>query len=129
MVERSPSRTLQALADPRVRRDIQTLARFVRIFCAGRHGDAARAPLELPQIDLNALAGGPVELCTDCRRLLSHAVMKRAQCPFDPKPMCKHCPRHCYAPEYRAQIKQAMAYAGRRMVLRGRLDYLLHLFI
>jgi len=41
--------------------------------------------------------------------------------------MCKHCPEHCYAPRYRAQIREVMRYSGPRLVLRGRLDYLWHL--
>jgi hypothetical protein len=122
-----PPRTLAALEDPGVRRDVKTLARFVGIYCDGLHASAARAQLTLPQMDLEAVAGGPVVVCAECRRLLSHAVMKRAMCPFDPKPMCKRCPRHCYAPQYREQIRQVMHYAGRRLLLSGRVDYLLHL--
>jgi hypothetical protein len=121
------SRTQAAFQDRRVRRDIRTLARFVRIYCDGLHAQAAREPLRLRPVDVEALAGLPVVLCADCRRLLSHAIMKRALCPFDPKPACKHCVKHCYAPHYRNQIRQVMQYAGRRMLFSGRLDYLLHL--
>lgn len=39
---------------------------------------------------------------------------------------CKHCPDHCYYPTYREQIRKVMAFSGRQMVVRGRLDYLDH---
>jgi hypothetical protein len=48
---------------------------------------------------------------------------------MNPKPMCKHCPSHCYAPMYRAQIRRVMKYAGIKLLMRGRVDYLLHLLL
>ena len=108
-------------------RDLRTLALFIRVYCHGRHGDVPRAPTELKTHDVEAIAGRPVDLCGDCRRLLAHAFVKRAHCPMETKPQCKHCPVHCYHPTYRAQIREAMKYSGRKMVLSGRLDYLLHL--
>jgi hypothetical protein len=51
---------------------------------------------------------------------------KRRRCPLDPKPSCKNCHIHCYSKEYRAQIREIMAFSGRRLILRGRLDYLWH---
>jgi hypothetical protein len=124
---RSSPRMVAAFDQPAVRKDVRTLARFVSVYCDGLHAAATRAPLALPQVDVARLAGRPMVLCTDCRSLLAHAVVKRALCPFDPKPMCKHCPKHCYAPRYREQIRKVMGYAGKRMLLTGRLDYLLHL--
>jgi len=44
-----------------------------------------------------------------------------------PKPACKHCPSHCYHPTYRAKIRQVMKFSGKKMLLGGRLDYLIHL--
>ena len=64
------------------------------------------------------------QLCPACRKLLAHAFVQRSHCPLDPKPACKKCPTHCYAPKYRAQIREVMKYSGRRLGLRGRLDYL-----
>jgi hypothetical protein len=108
-------------------RDLKTLAVFIGIYCRGRHAAAARSPVELKTHDVAAIAGRPVELCPECRKLLTHAFVKRTHCPMHPKPQCKHCPVHCYHPTYRAQIREVMKYSGRRMVLTGRLDYLVHL--
>jgi hypothetical protein len=55
-------------------------------------------------------------------------MKKRALCPLDPKPACKDCHIHCYTKEYRQQIRTIMAYSGKRMILRGRLDYLWHYY-
>lgn len=122
------SATVAAFDDPRVRRDLKLLARFIQVYCDGKHRDAARAPVALRHVDVDALARRRIRLCPACSRLLVHAFMKRAQCPLDPKPQCKHCPQHCYAPDYRAQIRAVMKYSGRKLVLSGRLDYLIHLF-
>ena len=62
-------------------------------------------------------------------RAPEHGVKKRLACPLDPKPTCKSCHIHCYTPEQRQKIREIMAYSGRRMIMRGRLDYLWHYFI
>ncbi len=108
-------------------RDLRLLARFVGVYCRGRHADAPRAPFVLKGCDPEQLCGGPITLCATCRKLLAHAWVMRTRCPLDPKPACKKCPVHCYAPAYREQMRAVMRYAGRRLVLSGRLDYLLHL--
>jgi hypothetical protein len=70
------------------------------------------------------LHGRPLRLCRACARLAAHAFMKRLYCPYEPKPSCKKCPTHCYAPAYRAQIREVMRCSGRRLVLTGRPHYL-----
>lgn len=91
-------------------KDVRVLATFIGAYCRGKH----------------ATAKG--ELCRDCADLLAYARLKRQNCPLDPKPACKHCPIHCYAKERRALIREVMAYSGRRLLLRGRLDLLWHYF-
>jgi hypothetical protein len=114
--------------DTRLARDLKTLVRFIDLYCRCHHATCPRDVVTTKTIGLPALAGRDVRLCPACRKLLMHAVVKRSHCPMDPKPACKHCPNHCYHPTYRQQIRQVMAFAGRRMVLMGRLDYLWHLF-
>jgi hypothetical protein len=113
--------------DADLHRDLKTLAKFVRIYCQGRHQDRQKQPAALKTHDVERLVGGPVELCGPCTKLLTHALVKRTACPMRPKPACKHCPQHCYHPTYRAQIRKVMKYSGRKLVLRGRLDLLIHL--
>ena len=110
-------------------RDLRTLARFITFYCAHVHPGAPRVPVHLRTIDVERVCRRPVKVCRSCGKLLAHAVVKRLQCPLDPKPECKKCPQHCYAPAYRAQIKAVMRFSGPRLVLRGRLDYLLHLLV
>jgi hypothetical protein len=103
-------------------KDIQVVARFTEVWCAG-HGHTDRQTFPLP--------GGlsSIQLCPDCATFMEYAVKKRLNCPIEAeKPSCKHCRIHCYAPEQRALVKQIMAWSGRRMILRGRLDYLWHYF-
>jgi hypothetical protein len=113
--------------DPSVQRDLKTLIRFIEVYCHGHHDGRPRQAAPMRGCDVAAIAGAAVELCPDCRKLLMHALVKRIHCPMDPKPACKHCPNHCYHPDYRSKIREVMAYSGRRLVLKGRLDYLLHL--
>ena len=106
--------------------DLKTLELFIRIYCHAHH--AERKPVTLKGFDFVAIAGRVPELCPECTRLLAHAFVKRAHCPMDPKPQCKDCPSHCYQKAYREKIREVMRFSGQRMVLRGRVDYLLHLW-
>ena len=118
-----------AIANPstELTRDLKTLALFIHLYCQYKHADAERKAVDLRTHDVTAIAGKNVVLCPECTKLLAHAFVKRTHCPMDPKPMCKHCPNHCYHPTYRQQIREVMKFSGRKMVLGGRLDYLFHL--
>ena len=113
--------------DRKLRRDLRTLARFVHVYCRRRHPDAIKGPVRLRDVDVERVYGCRLRLCAACGKLLAHATVKRKTCPLEPKPACKRCPTHCYAPHYRTQIREVMKYSGRHLVLRGRLDYLIHL--
>jgi hypothetical protein len=91
-------------------KDIKLLATFIGVYCRGKH------------------RGKRGELCPQCQELLDYARKRREKCPLDPKPDCKHCKVHCYAKAQRAAIREVMAYSGRRLLLRGRLDLLWHYF-
>ncbi len=119
-----PGRTL----DKGLRRDLKVLAKFVALYCKHKHKGVTVGPSGLKAFDVEDIAGRPVQLCSECSKLLAHAFVKRSVCPFDPKPACKHCTQHCYHPKYREQMRTVMKYSGRRLVLSGRLDYLFHLF-
>lgn len=114
-------------ADRELKRDLKTLALFIDLYCRYRHRGSERREVELKTHDVPSIVGRDVVLCPECRKLLAHAFVKRSTCPMDPKPMCKHCPEHCYHPRYRAAIREVMRYSGRRLVMSGRLDYLFHL--
>ena len=108
---------------PSQTKDIKVLAAFIGEFCAARH--ESQVDGEVPAELQNAFRK-PLRLCVDCQALLDHAVKKRRLCPLNPKPSCKKCHIHCYSKEHRARIREIMAFSGRRMILRGRLDYLWH---
>ncbi len=116
-----------ASIDRETKRDLKTLARFISIYCRGRHIGRPKNDVSLKTHDVTEIAGEPVRLCPSCARLLTHAFAKRSHCPMHPKPACKDCPSHCYHPAYRRKIQEVMRYSGIRLLLTGRLDYLLHL--
>jgi len=103
------------------KKDIRLIGKFVEVYCAGRHGAAVRSKFQLP-----AGLGGR-RLCGNCAEFMAYAVAKRLKCPLEAeKPTCKTCRIHCYATAQREKVREIMAYSGRKLILRGRLDYLWH---
>ncbi len=105
------------------KKDIKLLGKFVDVYCAAKHLGADRAVVELPA-DLEAR-----KRCSDCASFLKYAVARRLNCPLEAeKPTCKHCRTHCYARHQLAKVREIMAFSGRRLMMRGRLDYIWHYF-
>jgi hypothetical protein len=102
-------------------KELRVLIRFVSIYCLARHEKGHRV-----KVHMKGIYGGELSLCGECAALVEHAVARRLKCPLNPKPSCKNCRIHCYGKEYRARIREVMAFSGRRMILRGRIDYLWH---
>jgi hypothetical protein len=104
-------------------KDIKLIGKFVEVYCIGKHKGAERTPFSLP-------AGhGERKLCPECASFLQYAIIRRLKCPLEAeKPTCKHCRTHCYTKVQLAKVKEIMAYSGRTLMLRGRLDYIWHYF-
>lgn len=111
----------------KLQRDLNVLVKFVELYCRDHHPAESRKRLLLRTHNVAELEARDVHVCPACAKLLQHGMVKRANCTMSPKPACKRCPRHCYAPVYRQQMKDVMRYSGRKLVLMGRLDYLWHL--
>jgi len=93
------------------KKDIRLIRKFVEIYCAGKQHSAEQ------------------HLCPECATFLEYAIAKRLKCPLEAeKPTCKHCRVHCYDTLHREKMREIMSYAGRKLVMRGRLDYLWHYF-
>lgn len=117
---RGPSpRYLRMVRDESVRRDLRTLAFFVRIYCDGNHRDLERAPHCSPAVDCGVYGDSPAVLCADCSEHLTYGEARRVFCTLDPKPFCAHCEVHCFKDSERAWNKQMMRYAGPRSLTRG----------
>jgi hypothetical protein len=100
------------------KKELGVLVNFVRIFCEAKHGAGVEKK------DAREMSAGETVLCRECAELVEYAMEKLRMCPLSPKPSCKKCRIHCYGNEQRARIREIMASSGRRMILRGRLDYL-----
>ena len=115
--------------DRKKEKDIRVLTDFVSIFCRENHPDEGKSPFTVKDERLQrSLSGGDIALCPDCQKLLTHGIAKRLQCPYDPKPMCKKCKTHCYAPGYRERMREVMKFSGLYLVRHGRLDLMFHYF-
>ena len=104
-------------------KDIRLVGKFVEVYCAGKHRGVERTAFILPE------KLGERKLCPECATFLKYAIARRLKCPLEvEKPSCKHCRNHCYAKPQLAKVKEIMAYSGRTLMLRGRLDYIWHYF-
>jgi hydrogenase maturation factor HypF (carbamoyltransferase family) len=105
------------------KKDVKLLFNFIRLYCGAKHASQLKVKVEAEEIT----CGGTL-LCPECAEVVKHALERRYNCPLEPKPSCKQCRIHCYSKDYRAIIREIMAFSGRRMILRGRLDYLKYYF-
>lgn len=105
------------------KKDIRLIGKFVEVYCSGKHGAVERSPFTLPE---NL---GERKICSKCAEFMEYAVTKRLKCPLEAeKPSCKHCRIHCYGVNQRKKVREIMGYSGRRLMMRGRLDYVWHYF-
>jgi len=110
---------------PREIKDLKVLLLFTAVFCrAGHRG--AKEPLPDREIGWAGSREKQYRFCPECRDFLRYALERRLGCPLDPKPVCKHCPVHCYRPEHREKVREIMRFSGRHLILRGRFDLLWH---
>ena len=113
--------------DRKKAKDLRVLSDFIAIYCHENHRSAQKTAFVTKDERLqHVLSDKKPVLCPDCTRLFHHGTAKLLLCPYDPKPMCKKCPTHCYAPVYREQMRQVMRFSGRYMIRHGRLDLLVH---
>jgi hypothetical protein len=67
-------------------------------------------------------------LCMECSVLSVYAKKRLLSCMYgDIKPVCKHCPVHCYSPVMREQMRLVMRWAGPRMIFRKPLFAITHM--
>lgn len=110
-------------SDSKKEKDIVVLADFVAIFCRENHANESKDAFAIKDERLSKiLEDKELKLCRQCHKLLSHGAAKLMLCPYDPKPTCKKCPTHCYAPGYRERIRKVMRFSGMYLIKHGRLD-------
>ena len=108
-------------------KDLRVLMDFISIFCREQHSGRVKDRFPIKDKRLHqALGDNALVLYQDCTRLFNHGTAKLLLCPYDPKPMCKKCETHCYAPGYREQIREVMKFSGLYLVKHGRLDLVIH---
>jgi hypothetical protein len=69
-----------------------------------------------------------VSLCLECESLSKYAEKRLLSCMYgEIKPVCKHCPVHCYSPVMREQMRKVMRWAGPRMIIRNPVFAVMHI--
>jgi hypothetical protein len=67
-------------------------------------------------------------LCVECESLSKYAEKRLFSCMYgEIKPVCKHCPVHCYSPAMREQMRQVMKWAGPKMIFRNPVFAVMHI--
>ncbi len=90
----------KAQVEAKREREREVVSQMIAVYCRGNH----------------ATARG--RLCEECAALTEYASARIGRCPFmATKTFCSQCKVHCYAPAQRQAIKDAMRYAGPRMLL------------
>lgn len=113
--------------DDKKAKDLKILRDFIYIFCREKHRQESKEVFSVKDAGIRqALGEKNLLLCQDCSRLLNHAMAKLLLCSYDPKPKCKNCETHCYAPGYRERIQEVMKFSGMYMIKHGRVDLMLH---
>jgi len=105
------------------KKDIVLIGKFVEVYCNGKHDGSEKQAFMLPE------GLGARHMCAGCADFMTYAISKRLKCPLEAeKPSCKKCRIHCYGKAEREKIREIMAYSGRRLMMRGRLDYIWHYY-
>ncbi len=83
-------------------RELKTIAVMLRMYCRAHHDLKDASPL-----------------CHDRIALHDYARRRLERCPFgEAKPTCANCTVHCYKAIMRERVRQAMGWAGPRMLWR-----------
>lgn len=114
------------VAEEKIDRDTRILAQFIEVYCEKKHPGFDKAPWEPPDGYYISIEKSSPLLCQGCADLLDYSANRRRMCPLDPKPTCKNCEIHCYAPENRARIREVMRFSGMQMIRCGRIDMIFH---
>ncbi len=92
-----PALAPEPFQDSRMRREFETMAAMVRIYCRSRHG--------------------VITPCQECQDFLDYAGARLERCRFGPdKPTCQSCPVHCYQKTRRDMARTIMRHSGPRML-------------
>jgi hypothetical protein len=67
-------------------------------------------------------------LCDKCHELRDYTKKRNDLCPFiETRSFCRYCQTHCYKPDMRARISEAMRYSGPRMIFHEPIFAVRHL--
>ena len=88
-----------------IEQEKKTVRQMIEIYCHGK--------MHTPSTNSGTGKG----LCEECSTLLDYAYTRLDHCKFgEKKPTCKKCPIHCYKPDMKKKMREAMRYAGPRMM-------------
>jgi hypothetical protein len=110
---------VKKMQDKRLK-DLQILMDFLQVYCEKKHESKSKNTWTQQELETS------IELCEECETTMKYSAKRLKYCPLTPKPACKNCEIHCYAPEQRHKIRKIMRYSGIQLIKKGRVRYILH---
>lgn len=94
----------------RIEREKQVVGQMIAIYCRHHHKPTDNS------------------LCPGCAMLSEYAVKRLSLCPKgNRKGSCRKCQIHCYAPSFKARIREVMRWSGPRMLYMHPVSAIRHL--
>lgn len=86
-----------------------TVSKMIDLYCQTKHGNT--------------------NTCDECKVLKAYSNKKLDLCIYkNNKPVCRSCPKHCYASQQREHIKGIMKFSGPRLLFTNPILAIFHLY-
>ncbi len=98
--------------------DTQNLQRFIQFHCEREHNDVPKKEGTLQvHWEEKPLCVISYHVCAECEALLTYGYNRLQNCPHEPKPSCRKCPKPCYEKPVWKKMAHIMMYSGMRLGL------------
>jgi hypothetical protein len=95
-----------ASARKKAEQELLDLAACFDIYCSEKHEGLKALYID----DWGVVIDPQHKLCPECQELLHYTMNRYLRCPHSPKPDCKTCDNHCFAPAYRLRFQEVIRF-------------------
>lgn len=120
MIENADHKNDRSLSQERDRKTIEAIG---AIYCRAHHSknpQGANKKLKEQGASSPATSTSAThsQLCPQCAEVVEYAMARTKRCPNNHEGNCADCEIHCFNGSMRERVKQMMAYAAPRMLVR-----------
>jgi hypothetical protein len=98
------------MTNEKFKSEIESLDKFFTLYCHNKHTDQKRYSENINY--RNHTFDLELNLCDECKELLSYSIIKLQTCIHEDKPRCRKCKNPCYDKEEWKKIAKLMRYSG-----------------